>query len=75
MARGLSPEDYRLLDELNRTVELPLFRMAGRGRPGIDSLMRTAASLSLNMSDVKYENPRGRKVHLLRQHGDRDHRY
>ena len=39
MATRLSPEDYRLLDELNRSsVELPVFRMADSDMAPIGSL-------------------------------------
>jgi hypothetical protein len=71
MATALSPEDYRLLDELNRgggTARIS----DGRPRHGADRLVDAglATSRSLNLSDVEYEmTPLGRKAHVLRQHG------
>ena len=38
MAPRLSPEDYRLLDDLIETVELPAFRMADLGVASKNSL-------------------------------------
>ena len=71
MATRLSPEDYRLLDELNRGGGIARIS-DGRSRHGADRLVDAglASSRSLNISDVEYEmTPLGRKAHVLRQHG------
>jgi hypothetical protein len=71
MAPRLSPEDYRLLDELNRSGGTARIS-DGQPRHGADRLVDAglATSRSLNLSDVEYEmTPLGRKAHVLRQHG------
>ena len=71
MAPRLSPEDYRRLDELNRSGGTARIS-DGQPRHGADRLVDAglATSRSLNLSDVEYEmTPLGRKAHVLRQHG------
>jgi hypothetical protein len=71
MATRLSPGDYRLLDELDRSGGTARIS-DGRPRRGADRLVAAglATSRSLNMSDVEYEmTPLGRKAHVLRKHG------
>ena len=71
MAARLSPEDYRLLDDLNRSGGTARISDC-RARHGADQLVDAglATSLPLNISDVEYEMTLlGRKAHVLRRHG------
>jgi hypothetical protein len=71
MATRLSPEDFQLLDELNRSGGTARIS-DGRPRHGADRLVDAglATSRSLNMIDAEYEmTPLGRKALVLRQHG------
>ena len=64
MAPRLSPEDYRLLDDLDRSGGIARIS-DGRPRHGADRLVDVglATSRSLNISDVEYEmTPLGRKA-------------
>ena len=71
MARRLSPEDYRLLDEINQRGGGARIS-EGRPRHGAERLVEAGfvRARPLNMSDVEYEmTPLGREAYVLKQHG------
>jgi len=71
VARRLSPEDYRLRDEMNQRGAVARIS-DGRPRHGADRLVEAGfvSSQPLNMSDVEYEmTPLGRQAFVLKQHG------
>jgi hypothetical protein len=71
MTERLTPEDYRLLDEMNQRGGAARIS-DGRPRHGAERLIPAgfATSRPLNTSDVEYEmTPLGRRAFILKRHG------